>query len=216
MAIKDSAETWVRGKPLQAMTLVAAVGVVLGGLLGLGAGFKIEQNRTKDDVSKLQQQIKASGVTGLGPIGQRAGKVTSTSAASVTIDTKQQGKQEIKTTANTKIEKAVAAGNSDIVVGARVLLTLNGSDVIVLPKGSRLGRLVLAVSSNEFQIAKANGARGGKIPMKNVKHVSTTSTAALSDIKKDASVLAGGRATSKKAFAAVEVILLEPGSGFAA
>ena len=83
MSIKDSAETWVRGAPGQALILVAAVGIVIGGVVGLGAGFKIEQNRTRSDVKKLRAQLQ-QGVGGSGgtapsasaSLGQRIGKVT--------------------------------------------------------------------------------------------------------------------------------------------
>ena len=61
MAIKDSAEGWVRGKPVLAMVVVALIGAVVGGVIGLGVGFKVEQSRTRDDVKRLQQQIKSSG-----------------------------------------------------------------------------------------------------------------------------------------------------------
>ena len=144
MAIKDSAETWVRGKPTSALILVAAVGVVIGGLIGLGAGYKIEQSRTKSDVTRLQKQIKAAGVvTGAGPLGQRVGKVTATAPDSITLSTKLQGTQKVTTSATTQFAKTVPGKTSDIVVGDRLLLTKNAGDVIVLAKGSKLGRPVI-------------------------------------------------------------------------
>lgn len=217
MAIKDSAETWVRGKPTSALILVAAVGVVIGGLIGLGAGYKIEQSRTKSDVTRLQNQIKAAGVvTGAGPLGQRVGKVTATAPDSVMLSTKLQGTQQVKTSATTQFEQAAAGKTSDILVGDRLLLTKNASDVIVLPKSSKLGRPVLRASATSFQIAKANGSPGQTIPLKDVKTVSTLTPAKIGDIKTNSYVLAGGKSSSKQVFAAVEVILLPTGSGFAA
>ena len=53
MSIKDSAENLGSGRARAGMILVAAVGIVIGGVVGLGAGFKIEQNRTRSDVKKL-------------------------------------------------------------------------------------------------------------------------------------------------------------------
>ena len=75
MGIKDSTETWVRGKPVQAMVVIGLVGLVIGGLVGVGAGFKIEQNRTKSDVAALKAQIKAGG-GGTGAGADRARSVS--------------------------------------------------------------------------------------------------------------------------------------------
>src|SRR5436190_8640260 len=91
VAIKDSAESWVRGKPVLAMVVVALIGAVVGGVIGLGIGFKVEQSRTRDDVKRLREQIKNSGAANPnGPIGQRIGEVTGSSAGSLSLNTKLQ------------------------------------------------------------------------------------------------------------------------------
>jgi len=214
VAIKDSAENWVRGKPMQAMVLIAAAGIVLGGIVGLGAGWKIEQNRTKDDVSRLKAGSGGAAV-GSGPLGQRVGKVSAVTDGTLTVVTKKAGTQAVKTTTLTSVEQATKGTPADITVGRRVLLTLNGNDVIVLPAGSKLGRLVSNVTTDSFAVAKPSGARGAQIKTSNVKVVDITAPAKLTDIKSGSLVLAGGRASGKSAFNAAEVIVLPDGSAFA-
>ena len=110
MGIKDSTEDWVRGKPAQAMILVAALGLVVGGVIGLAGGYKIEQSRTKSDVKRLQDQLKGAVASGA-PIGatvklgQRVGKVTTVNGTTITLTTNRLGSQQIKTSATTAFEK---------------------------------------------------------------------------------------------------------------
>lgn len=222
MSIKDSAETWVKGAPGQAMILIAAVGIVVGGVAGLGAGFKIEQNRTRSDVKKLHTQLANQGGSGAtapsnsASVGQRIGKVTKSAAGTITIATKRQGAQDLLTTATTQFEKAVKGSTTDIVVGRRVLVTVPGTDVIVLPTTSQLGRPVTSVGSDSFAIGKTNNAKAGAVPMGNIKEVDTISAAKLTDVTVGSEVLSGGRtAAAKSSFNASEVILLPAGSGFA-
>ena len=80
MTIKDSTEGWVRNKPALAMVAVAAVGLVVGGLIGLGVGYKIEKNRVQDDVQRLQSQLKQTGAT------NNTGKVVQRFEGAVSVD----------------------------------------------------------------------------------------------------------------------------------
>jgi hypothetical protein len=222
VAIKESAEGWVKGKPAQAIVVIGLVGLLIGGVIGLGAGYQIEKNRTKSDVAKLKKNGVTTGGSGgsggvalPGKLGQSVGKVTAVGTDSITVDTKRKGSQKFQTTATTQFEKAVAGKTSDIVVGRRVLVTITGRAVIILPEGSRIGRLVTNVGSDSFSIAKPNGGPGAKLMLANVKSVDTLSPAKFSDIKTGSLVLAGGREASKDAFNAVELIILEAGSTFA-
>src|SRR3954471_8344534 len=109
MGIKDSTENWVRGKPAQAMILVAALGLVIGGVIGLAGGYKIEQSRTKSDVERLQSQIKAAiasgaDIPGVGALGQRVGKVTAVKGTTITMSSNEQGSQTVNTSASTAFE----------------------------------------------------------------------------------------------------------------
>ena len=221
MAIKDSAETWVRGKPGQAMVLIAAIGVVIGGVLGLGAGFKIEQYRTRSDVKRLQNQLKLATaktgvVTGAGPArparrqgdhGRRRDHHRRHEVAGVGA-----GEDHERDRSSSKCVKGKTA---DIVVGSRVLVTITAHDVIVLPKTSKLGRLVSTVGTDSFSITKANGKGLAKIKLSGVSDVEKITPATSADIKTGSDVLAGGRGTSPAPFTAVQVILLPANSPFA-
>jgi hypothetical protein len=162
MGIKDSTENWVRGKPAQAMILIAALGLVVGGVIGLAGGYKIEQSRTKDDVKRLQEQIRAAAAQGAdvgGPLGQRFGKVTAVKDTTITMSSNEQGSQTVNTSANTAFATTEKGTTSDLTVGSRLLVALNGANVIVLPKDSRLGRLVTNVGSETFAIARPKGGK---------------------------------------------------------
>ena len=190
MGMKDSTEHWVRGKPAQAMILVAALGLVVGGVIGLAGGYKIEQSRTKSDVKRLQDQIKTAVASGA-PVGtnvnlgQRVGKVTAVNGTTFTVTTNRLGSQQVATSATTAFEQTAKGTTSDIAVGSRVLVALKGADIIVLPKSSRIGRLVTNVGSANFSIASQKGSRAETIKLTNVKNVSVTTPAGQSDVKVD-------------------------------
>jgi len=216
VAIKDSAESWVRGKPVLAMGVIALIGVVVGGVIGLAVGFKVEQSRTRSDVRRLQQQLKEKGVGNPnGPISQRVGEVKSVSAGSFSLSTKLQGVQQITTTATTPYEKSAAGKTADIAVGRRVLVATGAREVIILPTTSQLGRVVASVGSDTFSIT-SKGGRQVKIKLKNVQKVFTLTPAKAADAKVGADVLVGGRGAGKNGFAAIEVIVLPASSGFTA
>ncbi len=198
---------------MQAIVLIAAAGILVGGVIGLGAGWKIEQNRTKDDVKALKAQIPGGASTG--PLGQRTGKVSAVTDGTITMTTKKAGTQSVHTTVATKVQKVSPGTAANITVGKRLLLTNDGSNVIVLAQGSKLGRLVTNVTTESFAVAKPTGGRGATIKTSNVKVVDTVGPAKMTDIKSGTLVLAGGRAKDKSSFNATEVIVLRSGSAFA-
>jgi hypothetical protein len=218
MSIKTSADEWVRKAPTQAIAVIAAVGLVVGGLIGLGVGFKIEQSRTKSDVTKLQKQLRAKSTpkgTFSGVLGQRVGKVTATKADSITVTTNKRGTQTIFTTSKTIFEKTARGTIADVHVGLRVLVTVGAKEMIVLPATSKLGRQVTKVGSDLIKIAKANGLPAGSFKTADVHLVSTTKSATTADVSSGDSILAGGHATAATTFDAAEIIVLPAGSGFA-
>ena len=185
MAIKDSAETWVRGAPGQAMILVAAVGIVVGGVGGLGAGFKIEQNRARADVKTLRAELQGS-APGAAPavgssLGQRIGRVTATGTDTLTIETKSRGAQIVHTTSTTQFEQLTKGSNTDIAVGRRLLVTTSGQQVIVLSPSSKLGRVVTGIAGATVSLAKGNTAKAGTVLINKVRLVNTTSPALLTE-----------------------------------
>jgi hypothetical protein len=215
VAIKDSAESWVRGKPVPAIGVVALIGVVVGGVIGLAVGFKVEQSRTRKDVRRLQQELRDKAGNPNGPISQRVGQVKAVGAGSFSLSTKLQGVQQIATTATTPYEKSAAGKTADIAVGRRVLIATGAREVIILPTTSRLGRVVASVGSDTFSIS-SKGGRQVKIKLKNVQKVFTLTPAKAADAKVGTDVLVGGRSAGKNGFAAIEVIVLPPSSGFTA
>jgi hypothetical protein len=218
MSIKTSADEWVRKGPTQAIAVIAAVGIVIGGLIGLGIGYKIEQSRTKSDVSNLQKQLRAKTTpktAATGALGQRVGKVTATGSGSLTVTTKQRGAQTIVTNNKTVFESTVRATIADVRSGRRILVTPGGKEIIVLAESSKLGRVVAAVGSASINIAKGNGFPAGEIKTKDVHVVYTLKAGTVADVKTGDPVLVGGRAKDDKTFTAIEAIVLPADSGFA-
>jgi hypothetical protein len=139
--------------------------------------------------------------------------VTAVGTNTITVTTKRLGASQLHTTSATKIERAVAGGTADIVVGRRVLIPSIG-EVIVLPQGATIGRLVAAASNGSFSIAKVTGKGVTKIASSKMK-VETISSANLSDIKTGSEVLVLVRRVSKGVFDAVEVVLIPASSALA-
>jgi len=214
VAIKDSAEGWVRGKPVVAMVVVAVVGIVVGGVIGLGVGFKVEQSRTRKDVQRLQQKIKDKGVVNpAAPIHTQVVSVTSSSAGTLVVRTAKRGQETIHTAATTAYEKTASAATADIAVGKRVLISKGAKDVIILSPSSKLGRVVASVGSDSFTVANAKGKQA-KVKLSDVQKVYTLAPATAADVKAGSVVLAGGRGAGASGFAAVEIIVLPTGTAF--
>ena len=214
MAIKDSAESWVRSKPMLATGIIALAGIVIGGVIGLGVGYKIEQKRTRSDVQALQKKLKAKGVVNPeAPLHVRVGTVSSASPGTLVLKTTRQGGQQIHVTATTPFEKTAAAATADIAVGRRVLVSKGAHEVIILSSTSSLGRVVGNVGSDTFSVTNAAGKQV-KVKLANVQKVYKLVAAKGSDAKTGALVLAGGRGAGTNGFAAVEIIVLPAGSAF--
>ena len=230
MAIRESTDSWVRAKPMRAMAVILAAGLVFGALVGLGGGYKIEQNRVSSGVARLRTQLASQthqatpsstpGVktpvtkkSGLGT--ERVGKISAIGADTITVATKRLGTLQVHTSSATKIEQAVKGTENDITAGRSVLITINGREVIVLPSGTLLGRPVMKVAADSFSVAKAVGHGTAKVSLAKVTSVDSTSAAARSDLTDGSMVIIAGHAAGKGNFVAVEVVLLPVGSGFA-
>ena len=112
--------------------------------------------------------------------------------------TKKSGTQAVHTTTLTTVEKATKGTPADITVGRRVLLTLNGNDVIVLPAGSKLGRLGLQRHDGFVHGREAERcARCADQDEQREGRRARSHPAKLTDIKSGTLVLAGGRASGK-------------------
>jgi Domain of unknown function (DUF5666) len=225
VANKESADGWIRSKPMRAMTAVLAGGLVLGGLVGLGVGYKIEQNRVSSRVTRLRTQLASQSHrtapattpvakrSGLG--AERVGKITAIGADTITVSTKRLGTLQLHTTSATKVERAMTGSKSAITVGRPVLITLSGREVIVLPPASSLGRSVTKVAPDSFSVTKAIGHGTATVSFAKVTSIDSVSAATRSDLENGDAVIVAGHAEGKGNFVAVEVIVLPTGSGFA-
>jgi hypothetical protein len=216
MSIKESTDEWVRKGPTLAIAIIAAAGLLIGGLIGVGVGFKVEQSRTKSDVQKLKDQLKAKGGSSAttAALGQRSGKVTAKTANTIDLATKTRGAQVLTTNASTDFVKAVSGTIADVKSGRRILVTPGGAEIIVLATESELGRVVTAVASDSITIAEGSGSPGGKIDTADVHRVSIVKPATAADVTTGGALLAGGLATSDKNFDATEVIVLPADNAF--
>jgi len=207
---------WLTGRPVLAMMLVWTVMLVVG----VGAGFKIEQSRTRSDVSRLKARVariqspttkavvKRSGV-----LNERVGVVSALASGSFSVETKKHRTFQVATTGATAFGQAGSGSKADIRVGTRVLVTSSRSGVIVVPQGSLFGRTVTSVTSASFTITKANGS-STKVSFAKVKVINTTSTVQSAALKNGAEVMVSGQGSSSGKFDAVQVILLPAGSAF--
>src|SRR5262245_54343901 len=104
------------------MVAVAAVGLVVGGFVGLGVGYNVEKNRVQDDVQRLQQQLRDAGATASSEkVVQRVGEVKAVSGPTLTVKTRLQGDQDIQTASATFV-KTADGKTTDIAVGKKILV----------------------------------------------------------------------------------------------
>jgi hypothetical protein len=216
VAVKDSAEGWVRNKPVLALVVMAVLGLVVGGLVGLGVGYKIEKNRVQKDVQRLQSELKqgggGAGGAANGKVVQRVGQITGSSGNTLTVKTKLQGSQDLTTSSDTAFEKTTEAQFSDIAVGNKVLVAVGGKEVIIVPDSSQIGHQVTKVDADGFTV---EGKKGTNAPVKskNITKVYKLESGTSADAKVDSDVIIATKHEST-GLQALEVIVLPAGSGF--
>jgi hypothetical protein len=111
-----------------ALVLAVIGAFIIGGLGGAAIGWKVEQNRVKDDVANIR------------PIGT----VTAVNGNNVTVKLRTaSGTRTFVMTKDTAVDKAGSAASDDVVQGATVLVRsresggkLQATQIIVLPDGS--------------------------------------------------------------------------------
>jgi hypothetical protein len=225
VAIKDSVDRWVRDKPVPAMVSIVIAGLVVGGLVGLGAGYKIEQNRVASGVNRLKAQVNLAhrtkpktttpAVKRFSLSTERIGSVTTIGTNTIGLRTKRLGLVQLQTTNATQFEKVTSGSQSAITVGSRAVLTIGG-DILVVSSGSLLGRPITKAAHSSFTLGKANATGPTTtVAFSKLKVIDVVSTATRSDIKQASELMVGGHAPSTGSFTAVEVIVLPAGSGFA-
>jgi hypothetical protein len=113
------------------LVVAVLVAVVVAGIAGVAVGWKVEQNRVKDDVKKVR------------PVGT----VTAVDDGSLTVSLQtSSGTQTYAITKGTVVDQAREGEPGDITTGSTVLVKsfskngkLEASEIIVLPDSTKLG-----------------------------------------------------------------------------
>jgi hypothetical protein len=153
-------------QPIKRMSTAALIGsgvviLLVGLVVGLGAGYKIEQSRTKSDVKKLKAAATtptpdATPATSATTV-RLSGKVGSTKGGVVTL-TSASGTRTMATKSSTIVVKALPGNLSDITAGQRVLWqatpgqSTHAEEIVVLPSDAKLGSSVVSVSPTSMQL----------------------------------------------------------------
>jgi hypothetical protein len=215
---------------MRALLVLLVVGLVLGGVVGLAAGYEIEHHRVASGLNRLRAQTKPGtggqagttptvktsgpGIKASGLANERVGVVTANGASSISVRTPRLGVLQVHTTSATQFELAKRGSRSDIVAGSRAVVTLSG-DLLVLGSKSLLGRAITGVNADSFSVEKVNGSGTTSISFSKLKLIDVLSAATRADVKSGSDVLVGGRSPSKGDFVAAEVVVLPAKSPFA-
>ena len=213
----SSAKDWVEKRPMQAVLAAAVVALLVGGVLGLGVGYKVEHDRVAKDVSRLRKELgtttkktKAKS----GSKGREAGQVTVAAAGSLTLRTSKGATLTVNTSATTAFSKVTKGTASDIAVGRHVLVVAPGVEVLVLPAGSTFGRAVTSSSADSFSLAAGNGLVAAKVKVTSATVVDTLTTTTSSSVKATDQVMALGNPVASGPLTATDVIVLPSTSAF--
>jgi hypothetical protein len=204
-----------------ALGVSAAVILVVGLVVGLAAGYKIEQQRTKDDLKKAEAASKGSSSGTKGSAGatnvRLVGKVGVTAPDSVTLTVDGTKTMKFLTTPTTIVVKASPGTASDITKDSRVVwkpksgqLT-QAEEVIVLPASAKLGSPVVSATPTSMTF-KSNG-KDVTVSIEGAT-VLKVSTAKKDDITTGGKVVAQTRRTNPSTLSATEVIVLPSSSKF--
>jgi hypothetical protein len=210
----DSLKAWIEQRPKRAVMVTAVVAVIIGLVIGLGAGYKIEHDRVASDVKKLKSAGTTSTKTPKTGAAKVGGKVTTTGAASITLKVKAGADRSVNVSATTKYETATKATKADLAVGRHVFVIAPGSEVLILPAGSTLGRAITAVTGASFKLAAANGLPGGTIKVSAATAFETVKPGAKTDVKVGGQALALGTSSKAGPVDATEIITLPATSKF--
>ena len=127
-----SSEEPRKGVSRGALVLAVLVAVVISGVAGLAIGWKVEQQRVKDDLANIR------------PVGT----VTAVTDDSVTIELRTaSGTRTYKVTDATVVDGAAGGDVSDLVEGSIILVKnrrgddgkLQATEIVVLPESTTFG-----------------------------------------------------------------------------
>ncbi|MDQ1460537.1 MAG: hypothetical protein QOI08_2021 [Actinomycetota bacterium] len=220
MPAVDSVKAWVERRPKRAVLVTAISAVLIGALVGFGAGYKVEHDRVANDVARLKRTSSTTVAPGGGAAaagtGRRDGRVTAASAGSLTIKSRQGRDVIITLGAGTNVDNIVKGTASDIVAGRHVLVVAPGAEVVVLRAGSTAGRTVKSVSKGSFAVAAKAGAKAATVKIGTRTIVEKLSPAKAADIKVGDQIIAFGPTGSAGPVKATDVIIVPASSKLAA
>jgi len=213
----------IKSMSVGALVVSAAVILVVGLVVGLAAGYKIEQQRTKDDLKKAESASKGSGSGTKGSAGatnvRLVGKVGVTAPDSVTLTVDGSKTMKFLTTPTTIVVKASPGSASDITKDSRVIWKAKAGslseaeEVIVLPANAKLGSQVVSATPTSMTIK--NNGKEITVSTQGAS-VFKVATAKTGDITTGGKVVAQTRRTNASTLSATEVIVLPSSSKFVA
>lgn len=191
--------------------VVGAVGLVVGVLGGFVAGFKVEQNLTNEK--------KKSFTTGLG------GVVTEKATDSITITSSNGSRVKIRLLATLEVKKAVKVSLTDITVGSAILQhgtdvgtgNSDAAEIILVPGDSKFkGLTVTAVNGGKVSVLQAD-TKPLTVNVRSTTAIYKLEASSATQIAQGSAVMANGLGElGGDTFFANEIIILAPGSAFAA
>jgi hypothetical protein len=211
----------IKSMSLGALIASGALILIVGLVVGLAGGYKIEQQRTKDDIKSAKAaakaQPKSGGAAATGAAVRLAGKVGVTAPDSVTITVDGAKTMKFATSPKTIIVKASPGTASDITKGSRVVWkpvagqVAQAEEVVVLPANAKMGSLV--VSATPDSMTFKNNAKDVTVSIQGAT-VLKVATAKATDITTGGKLVAQARRASNSSLSATEVIVLPSSSKF--
>lgn len=218
----------IRGMSSGALFGSAALILVVGLLVGLAAGYKIEQGRVKNDVKNVKKEAATKSstttvTTGSGStsgstsrILRVTGTVDTTAPDLVTVTAAGGSKRKVATDSATIVVKTSPGTASDITKGSKVVVQAkpgsltDAAEVVVLPSKAKLGTSVVSVTPTSMTIRS-----NGKDLAINIQGatIETVANVQASDIAVGDKVIAQARET-KPNVTATEIIILPSSSAF--
>jgi len=199
----------------------SAVGILVVGLVvGLGAGYKIEQTRTKNAVknakaAKAAKNTPAQGTAATANV-RIVGKVGVATPTEITLGGN--APRKFLTNATTIVVKASPGTPADIAAGGKVVWKpkagqpTQADEVIVLPADAKIGVPVVSATPTSMELKSENGNITVNTSSATVEKVSA---AKLTDVSVGAKIVAQARRAGST-ITAMEIIVLPSSSRFVA
>jgi hypothetical protein len=212
----------IRRQPAWVLFTGAAAILAVGLVVGMAIGWKVEQNRAKEDIERVREQLRANQPDngtpneGAGPSVRVIGTVTAAVDDSVTIELADGNRRELAFDDALQLEKTAPAEASDLTSGTRLMWkNVEGepeqaAEIIILPDNTTLGVTLTEATPTEMTYPTPNGALTVSTADATVARAEP---AELADVVVGAKIAAQTRGTGDAA-RAVEIIVLPEGTTF--